>query len=141
MGRRQEPVVCICVKITFFLWESPDAIVEECDGSVSVVDVKCPYIARDQDVSSKTVPYIAEVSEGQLELKQGHDYYYQVQGQTLCVGAKMAYFGVYTFKGMVTLKMSRNNVFINSMVEKLQAFFDNHLKKCTVRGAPVSNLF
>ena len=29
---------------------------------------------------------------------------------------------------MVTLKISRNNVFINSMVEKLQAFFDNHFK-------------
>ena len=113
----------MCVKITLFFGESP--IVEECDDSVSFVEVKCPYSARDQDVSSKTVPYAAE---GQIELKQGHDYYYQVQGQTLCVGAKMAYFGVYTFKGMVTLKMSRNNVFINSMVEKLQAFFENHFK-------------
>ena len=40
----------------------------------------------------------------------------------------MAYFVVYTFKGMVTLNISRNNVFITSMVEKLQAFFDNHFK-------------
>ena len=54
-----------------------------------------PISARDQGISSKTVPYVAEESEGQLDIKQGHDYYYQVQGQTLCVGAKIAYFVAY----------------------------------------------
>ena len=110
-----------------FLGGSPDALLVELDGSVSVVEVKCPYSARDQAISCKTVPYLEE-RDGNVQLKCNHDYFFQIQGQMLCVGAEMAYFIVYSFKDMLTLKIARDNEFIKIMVGRLQAFFDNHFK-------------
>ena len=46
----------------------------------------------------------------------------------LCVGAEMAYFIVYSFKDMLTLKIARDNAFIKTTVGRLQAFVDNHFK-------------
>ncbi|KAK7092864.1 uncharacterized protein [Littorina saxatilis] len=110
-----------------FLGASPDAIIEEEGVSQSVVEVKCPFSAKDLPISENNVPYL-EKKEGCYKLKKSHDYFYQVQGQMLCVGAQLAYFVVYTFKDLVILEIPKDDDFITSMVEKLQQFFDNHFK-------------
>ena len=81
-----------------------------------------PYSAKDQALSCKTVPN-QEERDGNVQLKCNHDYFFQIQGQMLCVGAEMAYFIVYSFKNMLTLKIARDNAFIKIMVGRLQAFF------------------
>ena len=66
---------------TPYLGCSPDGLVDK-DG---VVEVKCPYTARDMTVTPVTVPYLG-LTDGTLELKKNHPYYFQVQGNMLCTG-------------------------------------------------------
>lgn len=112
-----------------FLAASPDGIVTEDDGEMSVLEVKCPYAARNELISPKTVPYLIQTDSSlSLALKENHDYFYQVQGQLLCTEAKKAYFVVYTFKALVVITVPRNEAFIEGMVSKLSSFFDNHFR-------------
>ena len=114
----------VCADLPF-LGGSSDALLVEVDGSVSVVEVKCPHSAKDQALSCKTVPNLEE-RDGNVQLKCNHDYFFQIQGQMLCVGAEMAYFIVYSFKDMLTLKIARDNAFIKIMVGRLQACHFKH---------------
>ena len=66
---------------------SPDRII----GQDGVLEVKCPYVSREEKISPATIPYLKEV-DGMLTLDKRHDYYYQIQGQldvykarTLCI--------------------------------------------------------
>lgn len=62
-----------------FLGCSPDGIL---DGA-TLIEVKCPYVARDNKISPQTVPYVKQADDS-FELDHKHDYYYQIQGQLMC---------------------------------------------------------
>ncbi|CAC5411698.1 unnamed protein product [Mytilus coruscus] len=54
---------------------SPDGIVND-----TVVEVKCPFVAKDKMISPKTLPFLL-YNDGKFMLNESHNYYYQVQGQ------------------------------------------------------------
>ena len=87
-----------------------------------LVEVKCPFTARDSIISPETVPYIQYVDE-HLCLDRHHDYFYQVQGQMLCTSAKSVDFVIYTFKDLCVIRIDRDDTFSEEMLQKLQAFF------------------
>ena len=47
----------------------------------------------------------------------------------LCVGAKKAYFVVYTFKGLLVIYIPCDDGFIADMISKLGHFFEQHFKE------------
>ena len=94
-----------------YLGATPDGICNDC-----VVEVKCPFSARNKKIDSDTVKYIDNGTTN-------HDYHYQVQGQLLCTGLKKAKFIVFTTKDMKVLNIDRDGAFINDMVRKLTAFY------------------
>ena len=104
-----------------FLASSPDGLIKNFNNSVDVVEVKCPYIAKDKIIDSTTVPYLCATSEG-FTLKDSHEYFYQIQGQMFCTGASKAYFIVYTFKDIKIINVCRDDTFINNMIIKLKEF-------------------
>ena len=65
-----------------FLGSSPDGLL----GDELVIEVKCPFTAKDKKISHETVEYVTENDE----LKKQHDYFYQVQGRVYCTGRKKA---------------------------------------------------
>ncbi|XP_062598380.1 uncharacterized protein LOC134259793 [Saccostrea cucullata] len=114
----------ICVSLTNpYLAASPDGIIDE----DTVVEVKCPYVARNEMISRQTVPYIRQ-NDGKFSLDKNHDYYYQVQGQLFCAEKKICYFIVYTFNDILFFPIQRNDNFISEMIRKLNIFYENHFR-------------
>lgn len=106
---------------------SPDRVVDE----NTILEIKCPFSSRNQKISPKTVPYLVE-NNGKLELKQNHDYYYQVQGQLFCSERNLCDFVVYTFEDIAVISIPRDEAFIDLMLGKLTAFFDEYFSEAVI---------
>ena len=116
-----------------YLASSPDGVVTDANGLKHVVEAKCPYVVRQNFINPTTVPYLC-TTDDVLALKSTHDYYYQIQGQLLCTGARSAYFVIYTFSDFKVLFIERNDDFIKSMVLKLTNFYDSHFKPTILKS-------
>jgi hypothetical protein len=86
---------------------TPDRIID----NESIVEVKCPYIAKNKPINPTTVPYLKFVDKSMV-LDENHSYYYQVQGQLLCSNRAMCYFIVYTLKDLIVVRIPRDDIFI-----------------------------
>lgn len=106
---------------------SPDAITH--DGGI--LEVKCPYTAKDKPISHITVPYLL-LNNGTLELKKEHMYYFQVQGQLFCSKRDFCYFVVYTLKDIKIVKIVKDQDFIDKMIQKLMTFYETHFKQAVL---------
>lgn len=119
-----------------YLASSPDRLVT-IEGETMVVEVKCPYSARNDLVSEHTISYLQRDSSDNLALDPTHIYYYQVQGQMACTGLDNCIFIVYTpfFGGVYTeIHIKRDNKFITEMITKLRQFFEEHFKKALLEA-------
>ncbi|KAL5014449.1 hypothetical protein ScPMuIL_008719 [Solemya velum] len=101
----------VCAKYPY-LASSPDAVIDD----DRLVEVKCPYTARNEIITPETVPYLQE-EHGQFSLKTTHPYYYQVQGQLLCSGRKQCVFILYTFEDLKFLIVQRDDEFIDQKTQ------------------------
>ena len=99
----------------------------------SLLEVKCPYTAREHVITPVTVPYLKD-DQGTLTLDRKHDYYFQIQGQLLCTGRSQCYFVVYTFKDLKVITIPRNDTFISDMVQKLLHFYESHFRHALLRN-------
>lgn len=97
------------------------------NGETFVVEIKCPFSAKDKFINEKTVPYLAKVNET-LNLKPSHDYFYQVQGQLMCSGFKKCLFAVYTEVDCKVMTIMRDDNFINTMFNTLNEFYERNFK-------------
>lgn len=111
-----------------YLAASPDRVIDD----DTLVEVKCPYTTRHNLISPQTVPYLCYDGD-ELKLSPNHNYYYQVQGQLLCSRRKTCYFVVFTQKDLKVIAVDRDNEFIETMLEKLDAFFEHHFRKAYLR--------
>lgn len=103
---------------------SPDGIVND----NILIEVKCPYAARDKPISHVTVPYLNE----NLHLKSDHIYYYQVQGQMFCADKDLCDFVVYTFADTKVVRIRRDQDFIDRMLEKLLKFYKEYFEDAVI---------
>lgn len=109
-----------------FLGSIPDGLV----GESEVLEVKCPFSAKNKQISGDTVPYLYLCEKsGQLKLYENHDYYYQIQGQMLCAQKDAAFFFVYTLSDYCIIKVNKDNNFIEEMLKNLKSFYDNYFKQ------------
>lgn len=112
-----------------FLASSPDGLV----GEDIVLEVKCPYSARNVHINSVHVPYLREAEDGGFDLKTSHNYYHQVQGQMLCTGRNRCHFIVFTFKHLIVIEIERDDEFIAGMVDKLKSFYEEHFRGAVLK--------
>ena len=116
-----------------FLGASPDGTVCcACCGS-GVVEIKCPYCSRFEEVSSiasERTSCLLYNSQGDLCLDHTHAYYYQVQTQLYISGAEYCDFCVCTFptgtSGQPSLHIERvlpDEAFWIDCVKKSETFF------------------
>jgi len=115
--KTRECGICVC-QTSPFLASSPDRVVDE----ETVLEVKCPYTARDSMISPATVPYLVGNYE-HLELDVDYEYYYQVQGQLQCSERNYCTaFLVFTIKDLKIIRVE-NFEFVTAMTEKSTKFF------------------
>ena len=102
-----------------FLGCSPDGMV----GTDRIVEVKCPYTARNNEITPVSVPYLYTNYNGNLSLKESHPYYYQIMGTLFCTERKMCTLVVWTFKDVALIDIVRDEAFISKMLWKLYEFY------------------
>ena len=112
-----------------FIAASPDRVVDDS----TLLEVKCPFTAREQLISHASVPYLKLNEDGDLELDRNHQYYYQVQGQMFCTGKQHCDFVVYTFKDMKVLNINFDQCFVDKMVEQLKSFYVDYFRDVVVK--------
>lgn len=114
----------LCISLTHpFIAASPDGMLQ----NETIIEVKCPYVARHYAITTTTVPYLYE-SNGELKLKKKHNYYTQIQGQLFCTNRKYANLVVYTFVDMKIIYIEKDEEFIKEMVLKLTSFYEEYLQ-------------
>jgi len=111
-----------------FIAGSPDSLLST-DG---VIEVKCPYTTRKEEVSPDHHIFLEMSNDGDLKLKEAHQYYYQVQGQLLVTGRSFCDFVVWTFKGCERIKVPRNEAFIDLLFCDLYNFYSNYMKPAVI---------
>ena len=116
----------LCINITYpHLGASADAIVScRCCGK-GVVEIKCPFCARNASVTENTVECLENVN-GVLHLKKDHAYYYQVQMQLFLYDVTYCDFVVWTCKGKDAPHVERiapNVPFFEKELEKVNIFY------------------
>lgn len=103
-----------------FLGSSPDGLL----GDDDVIEVKCPYTAKGQTITHKTVPYFTQNGE----LKKEDNYYYQVQGQLYCTKRNKAKFIIFTLKDLKVIDIPTDPPFIQEMISRLDTFYVDYFK-------------
>jgi putative phage-type endonuclease len=107
-----------------FLGATPDGLVDD----DAVIEVKCPYSAKDSVVNPGTVPYLTYDENNVLQLKTQHNYYFQIQGQLYCSDRQICYFCIYTQVDFKVVVIRRDQSFITDMIEKLKDFYEKFFK-------------
>lgn len=109
------------------LGASPDRLVDD----RLLVEVKCPFVAKDREITPCSVPFLKGDGES-LVIDERHNYYYQIQGQLVCANREECDLVVYTFKDLKVIKIVRDNNFINEMIKNLLAFYESHFKQVVI---------
>ena len=100
---------------------SPDRIV----NSGKIVEVKCPFSAKNKPINPVNVPYL-KMNNGQLMLDKKHNYYYQIQGQLYCADRQTCDLVIFTVTDMKIIPVVRDSDFIANMVSKLITFYQEN---------------
>jgi len=118
------------VSIDFpYLASSPDGLLSQ----DNIIEVKCPYVSRDKPINENTVPFLKCNTKEQYYLEPTHNYYYQIQGQLLCTGAKdctliVCHADHLKVNDIKYVTVPRNDDFIACMVNGLNEFFNEYFK-------------
>jgi hypothetical protein len=107
-----------------YIGASPDGVV---NGEL-LCEVKCPYTAKDKEISHLTVPYLKPHGDT-YTLSSNHDYFYQIQGQLFCTEKSVCDLNVYTLKDIKYIRIKRDDQFISDMLAKLELFYTNHFEQ------------
>ena len=100
-----------------FLGASPDGVVKDESGqSVCLVEVKCPYKARNKSIEEmyNDQSFCCSLTDEGPTLKNDHDYYYQVQGQMAITGIHTCDFVVWTPLNFITITLTFDEDFWNN---------------------------
>ena len=111
-----------------FLGASPDGVVKDNSDSVRLVEVKCPYKARERNIEEMLddPSFCCERENGQIRLKRKHDYYFQVQGQMSITGIHQCDFVVWTPLDLFITRIEYDPLFWSTQCyQKLKSFYFN----------------
>ena len=113
-----------------WLASSPDGLIYNQNELVGILEIKCPYSARDMtpvQAAEKLPLFFCKVVNGNLSLKRNHNYYFQVQGQLAITHAKWCDFCVYTPHGFSVERITFDESFWKSVVHKLDDFYFKYI--------------
>ncbi|CAG9762672.1 unnamed protein product [Ceutorhynchus assimilis] len=112
-----EPCGLFVDKKHCFLAASPDGLIQE-EG---IIEVKCPSSAEKMtpEEAIQQQKNFATLNNGKLEVKQNHNYFYQIQGQLHITKRKYCNFLVWTPLGFLVQKIERDDLFWEEKMEPL----------------------
>ena len=106
-----------------WLGASPDRLFKVND-EFYLVEIKNWYVTEKQK-NKKDLKYL----DNSGKLRRGHSHYYQIQTALLVSGLKRCYFVVHGSECSIEI-VEYDDIFCNTMLEKLIHFYENHFKTC-----------
>ena len=109
-----------------YLGASPDLLIEcSCCGE-AVVEIKNPFSIANEIPSVDNLSYLS-MCNGQVALKQQHQYFAQVQGEMAITKRPLCYFFVHTQKSYYLEMIRFNATYWRRLEENLTWFYSNCL--------------
>lgn len=111
---------------------SPDGILVNQSANIHyILEIKCPFTCRtkpvfDREKNISNVPYLQLDNEKKLQLKRSDKIYYQIQILLYVCNAQVCFLYVYSPKGSETIKVSRDESFLQDIVPKMENFYFGH---------------
>lgn len=97
---------------------------------MGVEEFKCPSSIAQECPSAKNLSYLyINPTSGATQLKEGHSYYAQVQGQIAKSNRKYCDFFVYTNTGHFSQRILFDSDYWQKLLLNLEYFFKNYLVK------------
>ncbi|XP_049274699.1 uncharacterized protein LOC125759691 [Rhipicephalus sanguineus] len=111
---------------------SPDGLIDE--EGIRLLEIKAPYRCESRPVVDRdiNVDYL-HFNGKNLQLRESHPYYTQVQISMYVVGASRCDFYVYSPKGSKCMEVRRDDSFLEEVVPKLEWFFFRHYFPAALR--------
>ena len=113
-----------------WLGASPDAFITV-DGEKCLVEIKCPYAARDmtvEDAVEKVKSFcLSKTETNGITLQSSHKYYYQIQVQLHVCKLNKCYFVVWTPKNMYCTTICIDSDFLKNIIPKLRKYYFQEL--------------
>ena len=111
-----------------YISASPDGIFTcQCHEINRLVEVKCPYSKRDTLSVEDAVKDQSFFLDSELNLKQGHKYYTQIQIQLFVFNFQECEFIVWTPQWIHSEIVSFNDAFLKNSIPVLDQFFKTHI--------------
>ena len=114
-----------------YIAASPDGIVDcECCGK-AVLELKCPYKIKGQNIieSFKETDFL-EACNGEIHLKTSHKYFTQIQCQMAVLKMKNCFFSVWTGQGTPFTELIKfDGTFWHEIEQGLVLFYKNYVVK------------
>lgn len=108
----------------FFIGASPDGLVND----DSVVEVKCPYAAKDMTIKQAVELGAIKFLDTNLKLRRANPYFYQIQCQLEVTDRQFCIFVVWTTVDVLITNIKREKKFWQEeMYPKIEKFFYNCL--------------
>jgi len=108
-----------------WLAATPDSIVE-IGSDTGCLEVKCPFVCAKKSFAAalEGPSFCLEKSNGKLQLKRKHQYYYQVQTQLFVTQLYWCDFVVWSpSEGVIVERIDYDEKFTDKMVSKARAFY------------------
>lgn len=106
------------------LGASPDGLIYHKDGTFSILEVKCPFKYRHDNLHSKLAidkDYIVKVEEKRNVINKSHMYYHQMQGQLAITKARCCYIIVWAIKSAIICRVEPDHEW--QQINPLISFF------------------
>lgn len=115
----------VCIKQPFLAC-SPDGIIEN-NGNLELLEIKCPSSCANSKIvnleeNSSNVPYLI-FKKGNLQLKESHKYFTQVQVSMYILGIKLCHFVAYSSQDFVHILVHRDEDFLMNVIPKIELFY------------------
>lgn len=114
-----------------WLAASPDGLFTDVEGNLHLLEVKCPYRARDCSINEALEKFsnlcISRNSTGSLQLKKSHCYYYQMQIAMHVCRCSHGYLLLRTEKELATISVPIDSPLVEGALSKLKDFYFGHL--------------
>ncbi|XP_074032854.1 uncharacterized protein [Leptinotarsa decemlineata] len=125
--KKIEPCGMFIDEYDYIFGASPDGLIRD----DAIVEVKCPKTASKmhpkEAIEQKIINFCTLDENLHLQLKQNHNYYYQVQGQLHITQRSLCYFVIWTPLGILVEKIIKDDSF---WTNKMKPKFENVYNSC-----------
>ena len=109
---------------------SPDGcVIDKTVDGIGLIEIKCPKTKRNCTPYElcQDLKFYVELIDNKPSLKKNHSYYTQIQMAMGLSRARFCDFIVYTFEGLIIIRIKYSDSYFRTLIKKLNHFYKQYL--------------